>query len=255
MRVLDGSCIVRREEPHARSARVRTDRLLATTGDGAGRYYRFIGYAPRTGYATHAYVIDSEDEWSRVACPEWHPGLAITIATRSLPTGHTAPGTWLACRADLSADAGARVCPHQFVPAEPGFDPSHYPAVDVSIAAPVAPPRATEIGPGCGDVVLFVSEQEFADCRSGPARLHVNGHPPPLAAGGRAYLHANGEVHGWRPVHAVRPCPNGTFLELEGAWHPVILDVNPRRPPSGVVGGRFDSQAWLWRSWPRSAEV
>ncbi len=247
------SCQARREDVKRALVRVTAKRLLATREDGSGRHYRFVGFAARS-YQTHVAVVDVAGSWVRVVCPEWHPGLAITVAAGAVDPAHRTPGSWLACRADLAADSPSRVQPRGFTLPAAGFDPDRYHplALDAEAAEPlfVAPP---ETGPGCGDVVLFVSESELDEAVRGTG-VYMTGHPPPALAGGRAYLHTGGRVIGWRSAGGEQRLPNGMRLLLEGGLHPIEAPATPSLPASGVMGGEHGRQLWQWRTWSREQE-
>jgi hypothetical protein len=254
-RVLDGECELRREDGTRSTVRLKTRRLLAVDADGVGRHYRFIGYAPRAGYATHIHVVADEGAWTRVVCPEWHPELTIAVAAAALPASSRDVGSWLACRADLSADAPARLQPRRFAVVDPLFNPSRYHAVHAPSAdADGAARERPESGPGCGDVVLYVAAAEVEQIANGASGVYLTGHAPPVRSGSRAYLHATDRVHGWRSVRQLRPLPNGSRVVLEGAWHPVAGVPASPPPLSGVQDGRHGRQLWAWRSWPLHTE-
>jgi hypothetical protein len=255
IRVIEPLCELKRDDADGGTVRLRTARLLEVDGEGNGRYYRFLGYAAKAAYQTHAVVIEVAEPWARVICPEWHPGLAVSVAAAMLPQRFRKRGAWLSCRADLSADAPARVRPHGFAPPDGIFDPACYGPVQPPPSRSTAEsPSAAELGPGCGDVVVFLSERELERTITGQSGLYLTGHPPPVRPGGRIYVHAAGRIHGWRVLGALRRLPNGIRLVLEPTWHPVMVDAAPSRPSSGVHRGEHGQQLWVWRSWTRDAE-
>ena len=251
LRVLEDRAQVQREDVEARKSTLAISRLLATAPDGSGRHYRFVGYASRAGYATHVYVQDSGPAWTHIICPEWHPDLPIIVATGALPADLRAPGTWLACRADLGAAVPAHVGPHRFAAPQDGFVSLRPVPGTVFVDVPeVAPPAPIEHGPGCGDIVLFVRPDELLD-----TGRYITGHAPPISAGGRVYLSTGGSVRGWRALDSKRKFPNGMWLELGTAWHTVEVDAAPVAPRAGVQGGTHGLQLWTWRSWSRECET
>jgi hypothetical protein len=124
VRARPGRCEARREDASARLVLVDRARLLKVDDVGAGVHYRFVGYASRVGYRTHACVVAVDDEWARLVCPEWHPAMAITVATGGLPPALREPGAWVACKGDLGATAPAKTGLRDFVAPASGFDPT-----------------------------------------------------------------------------------------------------------------------------------
>lgn len=240
VRTSAGTCEARREDASGRTVRLDQTRLLAADDQGVGVHYRFIGYAPRAGYRTHACVVALEGRWAKVVCPEWHPGIPITVAAAAIPPILQAAGSWVACKADLGATGPARTGMRDFMAPAPAFDPSRLHRV----AMPDEAQTSGRDDPG-EDVVLFAS----ADAMSGDAGVYLTGHPPPTGAGCRAYLCVSGEIVGWRAVSAVRRLPNGSRVVLRGPCHPVAVGVRPTVPAAGVLDGRFDRQLWTTRSW------
>jgi hypothetical protein len=231
--------------------RVTAARLLAADEDGRGRYYRFVGYAPRR-YDTHAIVIGADATWTRLVLPEWHPSLTVTVSTGTVPPSARALGAWLRCSANLGAERAAHLEVDRILPPGAGFDPARYPPVTAEppVDAPVfAPPAA---GPGCGDIVLFASAAE-AEALAGdaPTDVYVTGHPPPIVAGARVYVHASGQVRGWRRLTARRPRPNGTTLSVDGSWQPCVMTESLDPLAGGIAAGEHGRQRWAWRSWAR----
>jgi hypothetical protein len=108
---------------------VLVERLLRTRPDGLAEYYRFLGYVPRAGYTTHAFLLEVDEDGAVVACPEWRPDVAVPVAATSIPRRLRVQGTWLRCHAVLSAEAPAHVTPTRFAPPEAGFDAQQYPVV------------------------------------------------------------------------------------------------------------------------------
>jgi hypothetical protein len=241
VRAVADRCELKREDSDERRVRVTTERLLQAGQDGLGVHYRFVGFAPRSGYATHAVVVEAGASFARLVVPEWHPGLSVPVATGSLPRELRAPGAWLACRADLGADAGARVQPHAFAPVAATFDPARHHAVTV----PAPEPGDADGAADRGDVVLFLSQAALDDAATGTDGVYLTGHPPRVRPGARAYLHAGGAVQGWRAVRAVRPLPSGTRVVLGGPWRPAAVDADVKLPPSAVVSGRHGQQSWI----------
>jgi hypothetical protein len=250
-RVRGELCELRREDDAGRAVRVRAGRLLATGDDDAALYYRFVGFAPSAGHPTVAAVVSTGPAWTRLVFPEWHPGVAVPVATGSLPSALRQPGTWLACRADLSADAGARLLAKGFDAVASDFDPEAFHPIAVAADALPAPRPVGDAGEGCGDVVLFLSLDELHTAMTGQDGIYLTGHPPPLHAGGRAYLHAAGEVRGWRATRGLRRLPAGVRILLEGPWNDTAVAVPVHAPGIGLEDGHHGQQRWAWRSWPR----
>jgi len=239
-----GGCEARREDTGARIVRLDEARLLAAGADGAGIHYRFVGYAPRTGYRTHACVVAVVDGWARLLCPEWHPAVPITVAAGGIPPALRGAGSWVTCKANLGATAAAGTGLHAFTAPAAGFDPSALHPVAVADHAPELTADArTE------DVVLFLSGADAAAAIAGDRGVYVTGHAPPVGAGRRAYLCVDGAVTGWRAVAGTRPLPNGTRIVLGGPWHPVAVGVRPSLPAASVSAGRFGRQLWTTRTW------
>jgi hypothetical protein len=249
LRTTGDTCELKREDDVGKLVRVRSSNLLATGPDGTGRLYRFIGFAERSGYPTQAFVLDVDAPWAQLVLPEWHPETPVTIAAGSLASALRTPGVWVSCRANLGADAGARVQPTRFSPVPADFDPSiHHP-----VPRPATHSGLNRRDESSVDVVLFVGGAELEDARSGPG-VYLTGHPPITRPGARAYVHADGGVQGWRTIRSLRPLPNGVRVNLAGAWHPVILDKQPSLPLSAVADGRHGHQMWVPRSWTRETE-
>jgi hypothetical protein len=248
VRVGSDHCEARREDAGARIVRVERARLLAVDDAGAGVHYRFVGYASRSGYRTHACVIALDGEWARLVCPEWHPGMPITVAAAALPPAQREPGSWVACKGDLGATAPARTGLRDLMPPAPRFDPSTLHPVAVSADDTLGRPSAAE------DVVLFISGRDVRAAMTGDQGVYLTGHAPPTGPGRRAYLCVDGVVTGWRTVAHTRLLPNGTRVVLQGPWNAVAVDVMPALPATGVAGGRFGLQLWAKRSWPIEAE-
>jgi hypothetical protein len=236
-------CEGRREDGGGVPVRLAVSRLLLVTPEGDGRHYRFLGYASRAGYTTHAVVVDSSEAWIRMICPEWHPALPITVARGGVPAELRASGTWVACRGDLGAGAAARVGLTAFRAPSRRFDPGIYPAPRIPATAARAP-----AGEPCGDIVLFVSEAPEQ------SEIYINGHPPPVASGAAVYLHYDGRVRSRRTLLAKRPRPNGTLLALTGPAVPVAVPDIARRPAEEVSEGGHGQQSWAWRSWRQTDE-
>jgi hypothetical protein len=228
------------------------ERLLAVDSAGHGRHYRFVGWAPRK-YRTHALVLSHDHPWARLLIPEWSRSLPVSVSSGSLRELEPAAGDWIACQAELAADSTARVSPRNFALPKRGFVPPPLDLGPLVTTDAVAAEPAPAAGPGCGDCVLFVSEQQAAAIRDGADELYVTGHAPPLARGGRAYLHA-GRVLGYRPVTGVSPMPSGSRVRFDGPWSDVTVTWSGPRPSSGVSGGTYGAQMWTWRAWDREDE-
>ena len=243
-RAAAGHCEARREDASSRIVRVDTARLLAADETGAGVHYRFVGYAPRASYRTHACVVAVAGGWARLICPEWHPAMPIAVAAGGLPQALRAVGSWVACKGDLGATTPAAAGLHAFAPPAASFDPATLHPV-----SPVDDATQPELRSDAEDVVLFVSEQDAAATMEGDRGVYLTGHPPPTGHGRRAYLCVDGVVVGWRAVAATRPLPSGSRVLLEGPWNPVTVSVTPTLPAASVTGGRFGRQLWAPRSW------
>ena len=253
-RVVAGAdrCEGRREDENAAAVRLAVARLLAVDDLGAPRFYSFVGHAQRS-YATHAIVVERSTAWLTLVCPEFHPGVPITVAAGAVPAALRAPGTWLACRGDLGAPAAAKIELRAFLAVERTFDPERYapPAIDHAAEAP-ARREAPALGQGCGDIVLFPADDALEG--AGRADVYVTGHPPPVEAGAGVYVHRGGEVRVRRTLSAKRRHPNGVTLVLAGDPEPVAVPADLARPRVGVAGGAHGQQEWVWRTWRREDE-
>jgi hypothetical protein len=251
----NGRCEARRDDDDRTVVRVSVARLLATTADGSGRHYRFLGHVAGRRYATLACFVREQGAWAYVICPEWHPRLQVAVNLSEVPWARRKPGTWMHCEADLGAATAAQLEVSRMSVRPVGHEPARVPqpalelsAVPVAAPAP-APPR---LGEGCGDVVLLTSGRQFEEAAAGS--VYVTGHPPPVRPGARLYLHAAGAVRAWREVARVRKLPSGVRIELGGPWIEVDVAARVERPVSGVAGGSHGTQQWVWRSWPREHE-
>lgn len=246
-------CEAKRDTPEGTTtARLKLASVLAATPEGEGRYYRLIGYAARR-YKTVAQVVEIDEAWIRVICPEWHRRLPIAVAPGALAASDRTPGRWLVCTANLGAPTAARVEPERFAPVAATFDAALYPEPIRPEARP-APRAIPSSGEGCGDVVLFLNEEEAERARRG-SEIYLTGHAPPARAGGRVYISVEGAVHGWREAAGTAPLPNGTRVRMKGEWRETRLDTaGPSRPAAGVVEV-WGRQRWAWRDWLREAEA
>lgn len=249
----DGRCTVVREDFEARVGTAATSRLLAVGPDGAGSHYRFVGFVPRSGYDTHAYVVAVERPWARLVLPEWHPALVVTVAAGELPA-EGVPGAWLRCRANLGAGRPVEVVPARLKEPARGFDPSIYPAPDVPVTDGRSMRESPSSGAGCGDVVLYPTRLESEGPVEDLTAVYVTGHSPPVAPGGRAYLSVGGRVIGWREVSALKPLPNGMTVAFSEGFTACEVPTEPALPMSGVAGGEHGAQQWCWRDWERAEE-
>jgi hypothetical protein len=247
-----------REEPDGVTAALSIARLLATDEEARGRHYRFLGYVPSPSYRTHAKVQAVEGPWARLILPEWHPELFVTVASGELPAACRSPGAWMSCKANLGAGRPVEVTPRAMAPAATSFDPRRYPVATALLDSPrpalddVCPPQ---LGRDCGDVVLYLASVDLPNDRATASSVYVNGHPPPVRPGGRAYLYADGDVQGWREVCGVAPLPNGTRVSFAPGFTRCGVPDPPPPPVASVVGGRHGTQQWQWRSWLRDDEA
>jgi len=250
VRVAAGACDARREDAAMRIVRIEAARLLAADEHGAGLHYRFLGHAARVSYRTHACVVELDGGWARLICPEWHPGVPITVAAGGLPPALRHVGAWVACKANLGAAAPAATGLHGFMTPVKGFDPAELHAVALPEPARPRAPRAD-----AGDIVLFLPAADVEQASVGAGSVYLTGHPPATEAGRRAYVCVDGEVIGWRAVAGTRPLPNGTRILLAGPWHPVRVRTAPALPSATVDGGRFGHQFWTRPTWRREDEL
>jgi hypothetical protein len=247
----DGRCTARREDARATTVALTLARLLATTPEGTGRYYRFVGFAPGRRYKTHAQVLGVGDTWTRLVCPEWHPRFPITLASGSVPAGARFAGAWVSCVADLGAAQAAQVGPIELRAVDPVSVADRYHPIVADDGDHDAPSEALS---AARDVVLFVDDPELATMAGETAALYLTGHPPECAPGDRVYAHDGRGVRGWRELSRLEALPNGVRLVLTGPWHEVSVPDAPSRPVSGVAGGRHGHQRWAPRTWQRSGE-
>jgi hypothetical protein len=116
------SCAAKREHADGREIILKLKRLLAADAlSGRGRHYRFLGYKAGRSYATHAQIVGIDESWARLACPEWHPALAITVALATVPPMLRVDGDWVACRADLGATSAAALKLGRIASPDPSF--------------------------------------------------------------------------------------------------------------------------------------
>jgi hypothetical protein len=251
-RVNGTSTEARRVDDVHQKLRVSVDRLLAVRPDGQGELYQFAGFAPRR-YSTFAYVAAMDDAQATLVLPEWHPARPASVPARWLPAGSGA-GTWLSCRADLSATSAGRLAIERLAAStDPGPAVAHRPTY-----VPPELERAgdrPDVGPGCGDIVIHpgpgvLASLSEATRRGETARVAIDAQRPPLVyslgrypdlhGAGDVYLARDGRIYGRLSFRHALPSPNVLWLILSS---PTVDEIH-----DGPSTEFFD--AWQWRWWP-----
>jgi hypothetical protein len=102
----DGRCRAR-VECSQQLVSLSAERLLAVRADGQGRHFQFVGFRARR-YHTWAVIATVSEREVALILPEWHPGRAVRMARRLVPSPPRA-GAWLRVSADLSASNPGRL--------------------------------------------------------------------------------------------------------------------------------------------------
>jgi hypothetical protein len=91
------------------------DRLLASDGEGNGRYYRFHGWKPRPrGSRTELRVISVSPDSRRcvLLLPEWDPAAEIEETSETLPEKLRVAGAVGSCMANLASPTASGLAIH-----------------------------------------------------------------------------------------------------------------------------------------------
>jgi hypothetical protein len=229
---------------------LRTGRLLAADSDGRGEHYRFIAYTPGRRYRTYAYVAAIRGELAVLVLPDWHPRRPARMARRLLPPAARGEGAWLTCTADLGQPQAGRLNIAPLLAcATPRPEICHRPRLATE-QPPPAPPVAELplLGPGCGDIVVELTDPAPLEPRDGVVSLFVALHVSP-PRGARAYLALGGTstIERYVEVLNIERTPNGTRVLCEPTQHSLARAIPLDH---GCLSGH-----WRWRWWPRQLEV
>jgi hypothetical protein len=234
-----------REDPNRTRVSLSATRLLAHD-QHRGIHYAFAGFQPRPrGYRTTAHVIGLDGDRLWLNLPEWHPRRAVTVPAATIAPGLQQCGRLLRCRADLSAPTPGALNLHDFRDPQPSdLEGLHLPGpVD---HRPTTPPEATAAGPGCGEIVIAVTEAEWAalnDALGHHSLYRTRDLPPPQLAG--IFVAVDDQVRGYAEPIACTATPMGYHLRL-GAIE--LLTRRRKIQPADQASRAM----WQWRWWPRT---